>query len=151
MLSMSEAEQRAIGTTVHKQLMNELPAPRPAPLVAILARRKKIRGEAFFRDRTHTTHPAIKFSIVDEFAQSRPLMWRDIVRQVAFRHNVTIPQIMGKTRKTDVVIARHEMFYRMHEETRMSFVLIGRKCGGFDHTTVISGVRRHKERMACPE
>jgi len=73
-------------------------------------------------------------------------MWRNIVAEVCRKHGTTIYEIIGQQRGRGIVLARHEAFYRLATETTMSMTQIGRHLGDRDHTTVLAGVRRHKER-----
>lgn len=75
------------------------------------------------------------------------LRWRQIVLEVAAQHGVSLPEITGHQRAYNIVRARHEAFYRLKTETQLSLPQIGRKMGGRDHTTVLHGVRKHKERL----
>lgn len=72
--------------------------------------------------------------------------WKDIALEVATKHRVTLQEIKGPQRNAYIVLARHELFWRMAHETTLSLPEIGRKLGGRDHTTVIHGMRRHAER-----
>jgi hypothetical protein len=70
-----------------------------------------------------------------------------IVRDVCAKHGVTKQQLKGTNRQLEVCLARHEAFFRLHTERGMSLPQIGRMLGGFDHTSVLYGVRRHQARM----
>lgn len=72
--------------------------------------------------------------------------WRVIVNEVARKHKMTIPQVVGQQRSHLIVLARHEAMYRMAHETRMSLPMIGRRLGNRDHTTVLHGIRQHAAR-----
>ena len=73
--------------------------------------------------------------------------WKKIAREVEVKHNVTFAVLAGSGRIARFVTARHELWYRMSNETGLSAAHIGRLTGGFDHTTVLSGMRRHQSRM----
>lgn len=72
--------------------------------------------------------------------------WKDILREVCQKHNVTILEVRGHYRQPNIVRARHEAFYRMRTETTMSFPVIAKKMGNFDPTTVLSGYQSHIKR-----
>src|SRR5690606_25383533 len=76
------------------------------------------------------------------------LEWREIVREVATEHGLDERELMQPGyRPQKIIIARHEAFYRLRHERLLSLAEIGRLMGGFDHTTVLHGIRRHDERM----
>lgn len=78
-----------------------------------------------------------------------PAHWKVIVREVCAKHGLTVPQIIGTCRSRDIVAARHEAFWRLSRETKMSSTRIGYRMGGKDHTTVLHGIKMHKQRMAA--
>lgn len=71
-----------------------------------------------------------------------------IIREVATKHGLTLAEIKATRRKVKIVDARYEVFFRLSKETSMSLPMIGRKLGGYDHTTVLHGIRMHEKRMA---
>ena len=71
--------------------------------------------------------------------------WRPIIRDVAAAHNIH-PRDMPSGWKADhAVRARHELWWRLHRRGA-SLAEIGRRLGGFDHTTVSHGVRVWEKR-----
>ena len=67
-----------------------------------------------------------------------------IMREVCARHGVTVVDLRGKCRKAALALARHELAYRLRNETSYSFQQIGNVMGGRDHTSVIGSIRRYK-------
>jgi hypothetical protein len=76
-----------------------------------------------------------------------PMRWKGIILEVAYKHGIPLPVLLGRRRKKWIVAARHEAFYRLSEETTFSLPRIGQVMGGFDHTTVLHGISAHKKRM----
>lgn len=77
----------------------------------------------------------------------RPPSFSSIVRAVCQKYEITKAQLTGQCRQLEVCRARHEAFFRLYTERGMSLLQVGRMLGGFDHTTVLNGIRRHKGRM----
>lgn len=77
-----------------------------------------------------------------------PAPWQRIVAEVCAKHEVSKAELTGEGRAVRVVLARQEAMYRMRHETTMSSPAIARRLGRADHTTVLYGVKKHKERMA---
>lgn len=77
---------------------------------------------------------------------------KGIILEVCAKHEISYEMIRSPRRNRIVVAARHEAFYRLSQETSMSLPNIGMKLGGKDHTTVLNGIARHKERVVdCVE
>jgi len=72
-------------------------------------------------------------------------LWRRIVIEVARKHGLTFVQLAGQQRFRKIVAARHECFWRLHNETTMSLPAIGRRLNR-DHTTVLHGIKQHEKR-----
>jgi hypothetical protein len=71
-----------------------------------------------------------------------------IIAEVAHKHRISVIEIKSRRHEHRIVLARHEAFWRCRNETFFSLPQIGRAFGGFDHTTVLNGCRRHEKRMA---
>jgi hypothetical protein len=73
---------------------------------------------------------------------------RRIVDEVATKHGFTPEELFARRRQNALVVARHEVMWRLKREaTAWSLPQIGRYLGGMDHTSVLHGVRRHQERL----
>ena len=71
---------------------------------------------------------------------------RDIVDEVAKKHNFIAKDLMTPSRRMKFVAARHEAFYRMRHELNMSYPRIA-AFFGMDHTTVMHGINKHTEKV----
>lgn len=78
----------------------------------------------------------------------------EIIADVLVDHpNVRARDILGPSRHQFVTIPRQEVMWRLRMicwkdgSPKHSFPEIGRAIGGRDHTTVLSGVRRHERRL----
>lgn len=110
--------------------------PAPAPKISVVVRTPPEITEAIVRDVLYLCSP----DFIDRGD------WKEIALEVAAKHRVSLQEIKGPQRNHYIVLARHELFWRMAHETTLSLPAIGRKIGGRDHTTVIAGMRRHAER-----
>jgi len=72
-----------------------------------------------------------------------------IIAQVAEKHGLTYREMLARRRARKIAWARQEAMWRCARETTESLPNIGRALGGYDHTTVLYGVRRHEERMSA--
>lgn len=61
----------------------------------------------------------------------------DVVRVICSHYDVTEQQIMGRTRKREIVLPRQVLMYLADKHIRMPASRIGRCVGGRDHSTVI--------------
>lgn len=80
--------------------------------------------------------PEVEVAEDDEVA----ITSRDILRQVARKHNVTVPMMIGASRRANISSARREAAGRMHMELGMSLAQIGRRMRR-DHTTILHMIR----------
>ena len=72
---------------------------------------------------------------------------RQIVREVAEKHGFTFEEIVSMRRNQPLCDARNETYYRLRHETTWAFPRIGQFLGDRDHTTVMSGARKHAKRL----
>jgi len=72
---------------------------------------------------------------------------RRIIAEVLLKHRAFWRDMTAGRRDRETVLCRHEICYRLRQETDYSMPRIGRLLGGRDHTTVIHGCRQHKIRM----
>lgn len=77
-------------------------------------------------------------------------MLRAIMGEVAEKHGITVVDIQSHRRDEKAVVARREYFYRARTETPRSLPMIARQCGGRDHTTAISAIRKYERLMKEP-
>jgi chromosomal replication initiation ATPase DnaA len=68
-----------------------------------------------------------------------------IIKEVAKKHNLTVDQMMQRSRKRPVAWARQEAFDRLYLETKASLPTIA-FLFGMDHTTVLHGIWAHRKR-----
>ena len=80
-----------------------------------------------------------------QYADNEILSDRDIVNVIQQVTGVAPYEMKCKTRKTNVVFARHLCFYFLKECTDLSLREIGEMFGGRDHSTVINGKKRIQE------
>lgn len=73
--------------------------------------------------------------------------WQRIAKEVADRHGLTLDDLVGPLRDQKRSRARHEAMYIIRNSTNYSLPRIASLFGDRDHTTVLHGLRRHKERM----
>lgn len=73
--------------------------------------------------------------------------WRLLVQVAARQWSVDPALILGPSRDQLVAAARHHAMWLVRQHCRRSFPAIGRLFGR-DHSTVVSGIRHHLERMA---
>ncbi|MBI2482867.1 chromosomal replication initiator protein DnaA [Candidatus Uhrbacteria bacterium] len=62
---------------------------------------------------------------------------RQLVQVVSDFYDVPIPDIVGKSRKKELVVPRQIIMFLMREEMKASYPSIGQELGGRDHTTAM--------------
>lgn len=61
-----------------------------------------------------------------------------IKKTVAEYYNLTMSQLIGKSRMSNITMARHIAMYLIRDLLNLSFIKIGEEFGGRDHSTVMS-------------
>lgn len=67
---------------------------------------------------------------------------KQIIREVSEFYDVNIDDILGSSRKKELVNPRQLIMYLIREETSSSFPNIGAEVGGRDHTTVMHACKK---------
>jgi chromosomal replication initiation ATPase DnaA len=83
--------------------------------------------------------------------EPKPLTAAEILQQVCTAREVTKIALRSGRRFQQLVHARHEIMWRVHHETSLSYPQIGRLLGGMDHASCIHGVRKHQARIDAGE
>ena len=79
--------------------------------------------------------------------QSTPITIDRIISEVSRTFNVTVEDILSKSRTSQIARARQVAFFVVRSITRLPQEQIGQKFGGFDHSTVLYSLRRVDEMM----
>ena len=72
--------------------------------------------------------------------------WHPIAAEVANRHGVTVTEMLSGWRTVSLRQARFE-FWWVLSQRGASLAEIGRRTGGYDHTTIMHGVRQWAARI----
>jgi len=73
---------------------------------------------------------------------------RQVIAEVAERHNMTMAAMLGDSRKRADAWPRQEAMYEVFVQCpHLSFKQIARAMGGRDHSTIITGVKKHCARI----
>lgn len=73
------------------------------------------------------------------------LQHEQIIRECADKYRVSIQELIGARREKAMVKARFEAYHRMSDELGYSLPMIGKACGGKDHTSVLHGIRKYRK------
>ncbi len=81
---------------------------------------------------------------------------RRLVCAFARQHGVKMPELLGKDdrrlgRSGELHLLRFECWAMLKAETTLSYPRIGRMFAGRDHTTIITGVKKHREAIEQKE
>lgn len=71
-----------------------------------------------------------------------------MVEEVAAKHRLTVPIIMGTSRDVASVAARHEAWWTVWRETGLSYPRLGALFRR-DHSSILHGVRKHQAKVAA--
>lgn len=74
-----------------------------------------------------------------------------VLKSVADFYNISLSDLLKRSRKKEVVKPRQIAMFLLREETKLSFPEIGQKIGGRDHSTVIHACEKIKREEASEE
>lgn len=66
----------------------------------------------------------------------------DILKLISQHYNIKLPDLKGKSRTKQILIARQVGMYMLKKHLNLSLVETGKIFGGKDHTTVLNAVRK---------
>ncbi|PJZ71075.1 chromosomal replication initiator protein DnaA [Leptospira perolatii] len=69
-----------------------------------------------------------------------------VIEHIASLYNLDAKEVMGKSRKQELIIPRHLCMYVLHKVFKVNKSQIGRIFGG-EHTTAINGIRKIEAKM----
>jgi hypothetical protein len=121
-------------------------------LLARLRRNSDAERQRRLEERKHERRLiSIEQLPVDKASCNRPAssVRKEILLQTLENHNVNIDELLSPRRLHKLVVARHELYARLKQFTRMSYPQIGRFCGDRDHTTILHGVRKFEQARAA--
>lgn len=78
---------------------------------------------------------------------TKGMMIMGSVEVLARRHGLTKEDLIGHDRSRRYAWPRQEAMAMLRDRWGLSLPRIGQILGGRDHTTILYGIRRHKERM----
>lgn len=90
-------------------------------------------------------------TLVDLVGRRTHITPSQVIEVVAKYYNISVPEIVSASRSKELVQPRQVAMYLIRQETDASLPEIGGLLGGRDHTTVIHGVERIKERLENEE
>lgn len=80
-----------------------------------------------------------------------PPPWRPVIAEVAARHSIHPRDMLCGWKSRTAVAARQELWWLLNRQRGISLAEIGRRLGGFDHTTVSHGVRVWEKRVGVAD
>ena len=86
-------------------------------------------------------------TLVDLVGRRAHISPSQVIETVAKFYNISVQEIVSSSRSKELVQPRQVAMYLVRQETDASLPEIGALLGGRDHTTVIHGVERVKERL----
>lgn len=74
--------------------------------------------------------------------ESSAVTIKNVQRMVAQEFGISVFELLSRQRKLEFIIPRHVAIYISRQLTDLSLPRIGKRFGGFDHTTILNAVRR---------
>lgn len=139
---LAEQEEREAERAVERQEENNAAMLRDAAIRAVADRRWNNFARLY------------RLAVAERRVPSAPIyrpLASEIVKQVAFKHGMTVDELKTTSRLRSRVQARHEAMYRIWQERGVSLTQIAKMVGVTDHSTVHHGIRKHQARIDAGE
>lgn len=81
-----------------------------------------------------------------KYVRKYPLV-SEIMALVAHEFRIPVHDILSERRTNDIIFARHAVFWLCRECTPLSLLQIGSLTGNRDHTTVLNGIQKTRQRI----
>lgn len=91
------------------------------------------------------------FSSYETKPIKRTVSTKNLIETVCTYYEITHSDLLGKSRKRELVVPRQIIMYLMREEIQASFPMIGAEIGNRDHTTVMHACDKIKEAVEVDE
>ncbi len=88
-----------------------------------------------------------KNALADLLPNPPELSSEEILKAVSIYYNLTLEDLRGARRTRRIALPRQIAMYLIREETESSYPQIGAQLGGRDHTTILYGYERIREKM----
>lgn len=75
----------------------------------------------------------------------------EIIAMIAEHQGFTVDKVLSRTRKRDVMFARHLVIYYWRRQCGLSFSVCGKRMGGRDHTTAMNSCQAIKDLLFSEE
>jgi len=100
-------------------------------------------------NKTMPTLESVKQIVSGLNAQSKKslITIKDIINTTADFYGIKVSELVGASRRRELVNPRQVAMFLMREELNASFPLIGKEMGGRDHTTAIHSYNKVKEEV----
>jgi chromosomal replication initiation ATPase DnaA len=88
--------------------------------------------------------------VTSEPPQSNGISLHGIASDICHRQKIPLHALRSERKTRRLTTPRLEFYYRAFVARRWSTTVIGRWCGGRNHSTVIWGIRRHCQQHGLP-
>jgi chromosomal replication initiator protein len=93
------------------------------------------------------TPDIVPIALADLMPKPASMTIRDILQSVAAHYQVTLSDLLGRSRSAEIVEARHIAIYLARTELNASFPQIGQEFGGRDHTTIMHACEKINDQI----
>lgn len=136
-IAYTEKASRRLGLTLKKSQIIALAryAPKISALSGLL---QKLKFHDMLGFQQLSPEELEKLALPAERASG----WRRILQQVGERLGVSLPDMVGQSRRHEFVVARQAAMLLCRNKLGLSYPELGQIFGGRDHSTIIHGIRK---------
>lgn len=144
----THAEQLAHYAAIKRRLYGGKPKPKPKPLLMEVVKTVTVKQSEYWEIPTWKLHRVFFNDHVIRWQMRGFAVPSDWLRNRCKEIGVEYKDMIGHKRARSVSIPRQRLMYEVHKQfPELSLPQVGRMFGGRDHTTILHGVRVHKERI----
>lgn len=144
----THAEQLAHYAAIKRRLYGGKPKPKPKQLLLEVVKTVTVKQSEYWEIPTWKLHRVFFNDHVIRWQMRGFTVPSDWLKNRCVEIGVEYKDMIGHSRKRAVCAPRHRLMYEVHKQfPELSLPQVGRMFGGRDHTTILHGVRVHKERI----
>jgi chromosomal replication initiation ATPase DnaA len=140
----ADVRDRSYALVPPPELEPELPEPEPSASIASLNAAIQERDSIILKQ--SVTILRLNALIEDREKIDPPFKGRRIATDIAQIYGLTLRQLCTKRRHKKLSHARQHAMFAVYDGTTLGLTQISKLFGGFDHTTVLHGIRAHAKR-----
>lgn len=147
-LAILQAKTKEANINIDEKILHYIAEAIPKNIRELEGALNRVIAHARLKNQPLTLEETKKIlaAVINNIHQYIPL--KDVIKKVSSFYDLTEQELLGHSRKKELVKPRQVTMYLLHEELKYSFTSIAEKLGNRDHTTIIHACRKIEEELA---